>query len=132
MNYLILGLILSTGGCHAIIIRKHRVARDAAGIWLATTAIQLAAGNGGLLLRCILSEEARMTGAPRCALRHFEGKVGNHVQEWRGISHPVREFFGLWAFIPAALLAIRGKPWWRASAGAHERPGIRALDPPDS
>lgn len=75
---------------------------------LVTTAIQLVAGNGGLLLDVFFqksSHDRRTTVATKAIC----GTVGNLARmAYFGTIAGIENSFAMWALIPAALLAIAG------------------------
>jgi len=109
MVYLILGLIPYT---IEILPRDHhpniewRGAPTFAGF--ATTAIQLVAGNGGLFLD-VFFQKSSLDRKTTVATKAICGTVGNLARMlYFGTLSGIDESFPLWAFIPAALLAIAG------------------------
>jgi len=75
---------------------------------LATTAIQLIAGNGGLLLD-VFFQKSSFDRKTTVATKAICGTVGNLARmAYFGTIAGIEESFPLWAFIPAALLAIAG------------------------
>src|SRR5215471_6743178 len=109
MVYLILGLIPYL---LELLPRDHHPNIEWRGIpllsGLATTAIQLVAGNGGLLLDIFFqksSHDRRTTVATKAIC----GTVGNVARMvYFGAVAGVDESVPLWTFIPAVLLAIAG------------------------
>ena len=109
MVYLILGLIP-----YAIEILPHdrhpnvewRGVPTFAGF--ATTAIQLVAGNGGLFLD-VFFQKSSLDRKTTVATKAICGTVGNVARMlYFGTLSGIDESFPLWAFVPAALLAIAG------------------------
>ena len=109
MVYLILGLIPYL---IELLPRHHHPNIEWRGVpllsGLVTTAIQLVAGNGGLLLDIFFQKsllDRRMTVATKAIC----GAVGNLARmAYFGTIAGVEESFVLWAFIPAAILTIAG------------------------
>ena len=109
MVYLILGLIPYV---IELLPRDHHPNIEWRGIpllsGLATTAIQLVAGNGGLLLD-VFFQKSSLDRRTTVATKAICGTVGNLARmAYFGTIAGVEEAFPLWAFIPAALLAIAG------------------------
>jgi uncharacterized membrane protein YfcA len=74
----------------------------------ATTAIQLIAGNGGLLLD-VFFQKSTIDRRTTVATKAICGTVGNIARMlYFGTLAGVDESFPLWAFVPAVLLAIGG------------------------
>jgi uncharacterized protein len=109
MVYLILGLIPYV---IELLPRYHHPNIEWRGIpllsGLATTAIQLVAGNGGLLLD-VFFQKSSLDRRTTVATKAICGTVGNLARmAYFGTIAGIEENFPLWAFIPAALLAIAG------------------------
>ena len=109
MVYLILGLIPYL---IELLPRDHHPNIEWRGIpllsGLATTAIQLIAGNGGLLLD-VFFQKSSLDRRTTVATKAICGTVGNLARmAYFGTIAGIEENFPLWAFIPAALLAIAG------------------------
>ena len=109
MVYLILGLIPYL---IELLPRDHHPNIEWRGIpllsGLATTAIQLVAGNGGLLLD-VFFQKSSLDRRTTVATKAICGTVGNLARmAYFGTIAGIEENFPLWAFIPAALLAIAG------------------------
>jgi uncharacterized membrane protein YfcA len=109
MVYLILGLIpytieLLPRDRHPSI--EWRGAPTFAGF--ATTAVQLVAGNGGLFLD-VFFQKSMLDRKTTVATKAICGTVGNLARmAYFGTLSGIDEAFPLWAFVPAALLAIAG------------------------
>jgi uncharacterized membrane protein YfcA len=74
----------------------------------ATTAIQLVAGNGGLFLD-VFFQKSSLDRKTTVATKAICGTVGNVARMlYFGTLSGIDESFPLWAFVPAALLAIAG------------------------
>jgi uncharacterized membrane protein YfcA len=75
---------------------------------LVTTAIQLVAGNGGLFLD-VFFQKSTLDRKTTVATKAICGTVGNLARMvYFGTIAGIDDTFPLWAFIPAALLAIAG------------------------
>jgi uncharacterized membrane protein YfcA len=109
MVYLILGLIPYT---IEILPRDRHPNIEWRGVptfaGFATTAIQLVAGNGGLFLD-VFFQKSSLDRKTTVATKAICGTVGNAARMlYFGTLSGIDESFPLWAFIPAALLAIAG------------------------
>jgi uncharacterized membrane protein YfcA len=109
MVYLILGL---TPFLIELLPRNHHPNIEWNGIaalsGLMTTAIQLVAGNGGLLLD-IFFQKSLLDRKTTVATKAICGTVGNVARMvYFGAVAGVDESVPLWTFIPAVLLAIAG------------------------
>jgi uncharacterized membrane protein YfcA len=109
MVYLILGL---TPFLIELLPRNHHPNIEWNGIaalsGLVTTAIQLVAGNGGLLLD-IFFQKSLLDRKTTVATKAICGTVGNVARMvYFGAVAGVDESVPLWTFIPAVLLAIAG------------------------
>ena len=107
MVYLILGLIPYA---IELLPRRHHPNIEWRGVpffcGLTTTAIQLVAGNGGLFLDVFFQKSA-LDRKTTVATKAICGGVGNVARMlYFGTVAGIDETFPLWAFIPAALLAI--------------------------
>jgi uncharacterized membrane protein YfcA len=109
MVYLILGLIPYSV---ELLPRDHHPNIEWRGMpflsGFATTAIQLIAGNGGLFLD-VFFQKSMHDRKTTVATKAICGTVGNLSRiVYFGTVAGIDEAFPLWAFIPAALLAIGG------------------------
>lgn len=109
MVYLILGLIPYA---IELLPRDHHPSVEWRGVplfsGLATTVIQLVAGNGGLFLD-VFFQKSSLDRRTTVATKAVCGTVGNLARMlYFGVIAGIEESFPLWAFIPAALLAIAG------------------------
>jgi len=109
MVYLILGLIPYV---IELLPRDHHPNIEWRGVplfcGLATTAIQLVAGNGGLFLD-VFFQKSSLDRKTTVATKAICGTVGNLARmAYFGTIAGIEESFPLWAFLPAAALAIAG------------------------
>jgi uncharacterized membrane protein YfcA len=107
--YLVLGLM---PWAIELLPRTHRPSIETRGVPLltgiATTAIQLVAGNGGLFLD-VFFQKSTLDRKTTVATKAICGTVGNLARMlYFGTLSGIDESFPLWAFGPAVVLAISG------------------------